>query len=71
MIGTTVQAQTPNQVPVQFFYVPIPEDQLLLTLQTVLSGQGTAVTNPVQTYISIAAVAGNTVIYYDQVGKRI
>ena len=54
-----------NPVPVQFFYVPLPEDQILQALQTT-NTNGSASTNPVQTYISIAAIADNTVIYYDQ-----
>ncbi len=61
-----VQAQSSNPVPVQFFYVPLPEDQLFQVLQTVQDGEGTPVSNPMQTYISIAALASNTVIYYDQ-----
>ncbi len=66
LLSGQVKAQSPNPVPVQFFYVPIPEDQLFQILQTVQAGQGIAVTNPMQTYISIAALASNTVIYYDQ-----
>ncbi len=58
-------AQSTNPVPVQFFYVPIPENDLLTTLQTVNAGNSTQAVNPIQTYISIAAIANNTVIYYD------
>jgi hypothetical protein len=51
---------------VQFFYVPKPEDQLLLALQTVENGGPSAnPINPVQTYISIASTAAGTIIYYD------
>lgn len=60
-----VFAQSTNPVPVQFFYVPLPENQILQALQTI-NTNGTASTNPVQSYISIAAIADNTVIYYDQ-----
>jgi len=61
---SVISAQS-NPVPVQFFYVPLPEDQILQALQTT-NTNGSASTNPVQTYISIAAIADNTVIYYDQ-----
>lgn len=65
--GQLVAAANPNPAPVQFFYVPFPEDQLLLGLQTIESGgPSTAPTNPVTTYVSIAAVSSNTIIYYDQ-----
>lgn len=57
---TNLYAQ-PNPVPVQFFYVPLPEDQILQCLQTInTSTGGNASTNPVQTYISLAAIANNT-----------
>ncbi len=56
-----------NPVPVQFFYVPFPEDQLLTGLQAIENGGGgDTPISPVTTYISIAAVANNTIIYYDQ-----
>ncbi len=52
-----------NPVPVQTFYVPFPEDQLLLGLRGIT---GTTVpTNPITTYISLAAIADGTIIYYD------
>uniref|UniRef100_UPI0005596DEB DUF7507 domain-containing protein n=1 Tax=Desulfatiglans anilini TaxID=90728 RepID=UPI0005596DEB len=54
-----------NPAPVQLFYVPIPEDQLLTALQS-LQSTGDEPENPVQTYVSIAAIADNTLIYYDQ-----
>ena len=60
-----INAQTANPVPVQFFYVPLPEEQILQSLQT-LNTNGNSSVNPIQTYISIAAIADNTVIYYDQ-----
>jgi uncharacterized repeat protein (TIGR01451 family) len=63
----SVAAANPNPAPVQFFYVPFPEDQLLSGLQAIESGgPSTAPANPVTTYISIAAVSNNTIIYYDQ-----
>jgi len=60
-----VDAQTTKPVPIQFFYVPLPEEQILQSLQT-LNTNGTSSVNPVQTYISISSIADNTVIYYDQ-----
>ena len=52
--------------PVQFFYAPFPEDQLLAGLQAIESG-GPDVdpVAPMQTYISLAAIADGTIIYYD------
>ena len=59
-------AQT-NPVPVQCFYVPFPEDQLLQGLQAIeFGGPGNAPADPVTTYISIAAIADGTIVYYDQ-----
>lgn len=56
-----------NPAPVQLFYMPFPEDQLLTGLQAIENGgPSNAPTNPVTTYISIAAVANGTIIYYDQ-----
>src|SRR5258705_5001089 len=56
-----------NPAPVQVFYMPFPEDQLLTGLQAIESGGPSAApTNPVTTYISLAAVSSNTIIYYDQ-----
>ncbi len=49
-------------MPVQFFYVPFPEDQLLTLMDTI----NTAAADPVTSYITIAAVANHTIIYYDQ-----
>jgi len=60
-------ASAANPTPVQLFYVPFPEDELLQGLQAIESGgPSNAPTNPVTTYISIAAVANNTIVYYDQ-----
>lgn len=53
-----------NPESMQTYYVPFPEDQLLLGLRGIT---GTTVpTNPMTTYVSIAAVASGTIIYYDQ-----
>ena len=53
-----------NPVPVQTFYVPFAEDNLLQAFRTITGT--TTPKNPFTTYISIAAIADNTIIYYDQ-----
>jgi len=56
-----------NPPPVQFFYVPVPENQWLQALQVIQAGGfGETPRNPMQSYISISAIANNTIIYYDQ-----
>ena len=51
----------------QLFYVPSPEDQLLQRLQAIESGgPSTAPSSPITDFISIAAVADGTIVYYDQ-----
>ena len=63
----TPQTLAANSVPVQFFYVPFPENQLLQGLQAIESGSVAAnPVSPVTTYISLAAIAHNTILYYDQ-----
>lgn len=53
--------------PVQTFYVPFPEAQLLQGLQAIAAtGDGSTPANPMSTYVSIAAAAGGTIVYYDQ-----
>jgi hypothetical protein len=59
-----------NPAPVQTFYLPVPEGQLLQILQSIEGGStwisnDLKPANPVQYYISITAVADGTVIYYD------
>lgn len=53
-----------NRPPIQTFYVPIPEDDLLTALRTIAAKDTPS--DPVQTYLSIAIFADNTVVYYDQ-----
>jgi len=53
-----------NPAPVQLFYMPFPEDQLLQGLQAIAGN--TTPSDPITTYISIAAVANGTIVYYDQ-----
>ena len=49
-------------MPVQFFYVPFPEDQLLTMMDTI----NAAAADPITSYITITAVADHTIVYYDQ-----
>jgi len=56
-----------NPPAVQTFYIPFPEDQLLAGLKAIDAGNvSTDPANPMTTYISLAAVAANTIVYYDQ-----
>ena len=67
VVGAQSPAFAINPPPVQIFYVPFPEDQLLQGLQAIeFSGPGIVPTDPVWVYISIAAIANNTLIYYDK-----
>ena len=60
-----------NPVPVQTYYIPLPEDQVFSVLENIFPGRnicggGTSdVTDPIITYVSIAARTSNTIIYYD------
>ena len=57
-----------NPPAVQTFYVPAPEDQALSSLQSIYNGScGNSPTpgDPVTTFLSIAAVADGTLVYYD------
>ncbi|MBY0280139.1 hypothetical protein K2Z84_32805 [Candidatus Binatia bacterium] len=56
-------AHAANPTPAQLFYVPFPEDQLLQGLQSINASDPR---DPVTTYVSIAAVADGTILYYDQ-----
>ena len=56
------EALAVNPTPVQLFYVPFPEDQLLQGLQQINAANPT---NPVTTYIALSVVADGTIVYYD------
>ncbi|MQM32394.1 MAG: hypothetical protein CRU78_18655, partial [Candidatus Accumulibacter phosphatis] len=67
LVGEVAQVtftDSANPPVVQTFYVPETESELLLALQTIAGT--TTPTSPVTNYISIAAVASGTIIYYDQ-----
>jgi hypothetical protein len=67
VLATVGIARAVNPTPVQLFYVPFPEDQLLQGLQAIESGgPSNAPVDPVTNFISIAAVGDGTIIYYDQ-----
>ncbi len=52
--------------PVQFFYVPFPEDQLLPALAAIDAGNSSAdPVSPMTTYVSMTAIANGTIVYYD------
>lgn len=54
-------------MPVQFFYVPLPENQLLTFFTAVENGgPSDAPAGPITGYVTITAVADGTIIYYDQ-----
>ncbi len=66
MIGLPVRRGEAASCPLTFF-VPIPEADYLLGLTEITLGiTQLKPVNPVTTYISIAAVADNTIIRYDQ-----
>ena len=66
LLLSAAAARAVNPAPAQLFYVPFPEDQLLQALQAIDAGNGSAdPVNPMTTYVSIAAVADGTIIYYD------
>ena len=69
--GTALAATPP---PVQIYYVPFPEDQVLSALQTLYPSYATcddgpsnneSATAPVTSFVSISAIAPGTIIYYD------
>ena len=56
-----------NPAPVQLFYMPFPEDQLLTGLQAIENGgPSNAPTNPVTPSIPTAPPAHGADTYYDQ-----
>ena len=56
-----------NRPPVQTFYLPIPEEDLLQTLTSIHGGASwTLPAEPIESYNSIVVFVDGTVIYYDQ-----
>lgn len=74
MLGIAAPGWAAGAPPAQIFYIPMPEDQILAALRGIYPGGGAAfcgnfasdVLEPVNTYVSVAAIADGTVIYYDQ-----
>jgi uncharacterized repeat protein (TIGR01451 family) len=68
--GPVLAAPAP---PVQIYYLPVPEDQVLSALRGVYPGNvqcgypaaNAEVNDPVITYVSISILAGGTEVYYD------
>ena len=55
-----------GSAPALTFYVPFPEADYMTSMTAIENGgAGSTPSNPVTTYISIAAIADGTVIYYD------
>ncbi|MCP5249776.1 MAG: hypothetical protein H6942_14785 [Candidatus Accumulibacter sp.] len=63
-VAQTTFTDSANPPPVQIFYVPETEPQLLQALQGITGN--TVPSSPITNYISLAAVANGTIIYYDQ-----
>ena len=57
-----LMAYAAHPPPVQTYYVPLPEDQVRDSLMTLYGGTG----DSIRTVVSIAPVADDTIIYYDQ-----
>ncbi len=56
-----------NRPPVQTFYVPMPETDLLKVYKTIAGGSTSSTPgDPMYSYTSIAVFMDNTVVYYDQ-----
>ena len=49
--------------PVQFFYIPFPEDHLLQSFRAINASNPN---DPITSYVAITAVADGTIVYYDQ-----
>ena len=56
-----------SQLPVQTYFVPLPEDVLLTDT---FRGINSSVTGPVNSLISVAIAADNTIIWYDPCAIR-
>ncbi len=59
-----VTAPSAQAAPVQFYYIPFPEEQLLTAFRSVAGD--TTPSSPITSYITITAIGDSTIIYYDQ-----
>lgn len=63
--GLFTLAPTPSSAgpqPIQTFYVPVPEDQLLTAFQTLAPGLGDTT---IRTTIAVTVAGNGTLLYYD------
>ena len=67
LLPVSAQDDATNRPPVQTFYRPIPEEDLLQTLTSIHGGASwTLPAEPIESYNSIVVFVDGTVIYYDQ-----
>ena len=67
LLPVSAQNDATNRPPVQTFYLPIPEEDLLDTLTKIHGGANwTLPAEPIESYNSIVVFVDGTVIYYDQ-----
>ena len=67
LLPVSAQDDATNRPPVQTFYLPIPEEDLLQTLTSIHGGASwTLPAEPIESYNSIVVFVDGTVIYYDQ-----
>ena len=67
LLPLSAQNDATNRPPVQTFYLPIPEEDLLQTLTSIHGGASwTLPAEPIESYNSIVVFVDGTVIYYDQ-----
>ena len=67
VLPVSAQNDATNRPPVQTFYLPIPEEDLLEALTVIHGGANwTLPAEPIESYNSIVVFVDGTVIYYDQ-----
>ena len=67
LLPVSAQNDATNRPPIQTFYLPIPEEDLLQTLTSIHGGASwTLPAEPVESYNSIVVFVDGTIIYYDQ-----
>ena len=67
LLPVSAQNDATNRPPVQTYYLPIPEEDLLQTLTSIHGGASwTLPAEPIESYNSIVVFVDGTVIYYDQ-----
>ena len=67
LLPVSAENDATNRPPIQTFYLPIPEEDLLDTLTVIHGGANwTLPAEPIESYNSIVVFVDGTVIYYDQ-----